>query len=92
MTELRPSPIVLSIDVHELAADAVTVDILARLVLTARRLGAELHLANPTRELRELASFMGLSAPLGIEPWREPEQREQGLGVEEERELGDPPA
>ena len=29
---------------------------------------------------------------LGIEPWRQPEEREQRLGVEEERELGDPPA
>jgi hypothetical protein len=92
MTKLRPSSIVLSIDVHELAPSAVTVDILARLVLAARLLGAELQLENPTRELRELASFMGLSEPLGIEPWREPEQREQRLGIEEERELGDPPA
>jgi hypothetical protein len=36
MTKLRPSSIVLSIDVHELAPSAVTVDILARLVLAAR--------------------------------------------------------
>jgi ABC-type transporter Mla MlaB component len=78
------------------APDAVTVDALARLQLTARRLGRELQFRRASRELRELVAFMGLSGvlPLGagsvVEARRETEEREVDLGIEEERNPADP--
>lgn len=66
-----------------------TVDALARLALAARRRGYRLRLRSLSRELRELIELAGLTEVLGLEPGRKPEEREQGLGVEEERELGD---
>lgn len=81
-------------DVGELTCpDAVTIDALARLALTARRLGRDIGLRRASSELHELLAFAGLAdvaAPwiaLGLE--RETEQREQGLRVEEERDPGD---
>lgn len=77
--------------------DAVTVDALARLQLTARRLGRRVQLRQACDELEELLALMGLSDDLpcggasGVEPSREAEEREQPLGVEEERDPGDPP-
>jgi ABC-type transporter Mla MlaB component len=44
--------------------DAVTVDALARLQLTARRLGCRLRLRHASSELRELIAFMGLRTPM----------------------------
>ena len=84
----RPSTIVC--DVGALAADAATLDVLARLRLTARRLGRELHLRDASQELRDLVAFAGLAEALRLEPRGQPEEREQRLGVEEERELDDP--
>jgi hypothetical protein len=63
-----------------------TVDALARLKLAGKRLGFEVRLT-PTEELVELLELAGLAEVL----W-EPEEREQPLGVEEERQLGDAPA
>jgi ABC-type transporter Mla MlaB component len=40
--------------------DAATVDALARLQLTARRLGREIRLRRPSPELRELLDLFGL--------------------------------
>lgn len=40
--------------------DAVTVDALARLQLTARQYGRQLRLRHASLELRELLAFMGL--------------------------------
>ncbi len=77
-------------DVSGLAADAVAVDTLARLQLAAQRLNVELRLRNASSELRELLAFCGLADVLRVEDERQPEEREQGLGVEEERELDDP--
>jgi hypothetical protein len=74
-----------------LPADAATLDALARLALGARRQGARLEVRGATAELRELAAFLGLAGVLGLEPGREAEEREQPLGLEEERELADPP-
>jgi hypothetical protein len=68
-----------------------TVDALARLALAARRIGCELKLRDPSRELRELVAFAGLAEALGVEPGREAEEREEPLGVEEERDLPDRP-
>lgn len=67
-------------------ADLGTVDALARIRLAGRRLGFEVRLT-PTEELLELLELCGL-----VEVLWQPEQREEPLGVEEEGELGDPPA
>ena len=74
-----------------MSPDLGTVDALARLQLTARRLGFELRLCNGSRELVELIDFAGLSEVLCLEPRRQTKEREERLRVEEERELGDPP-
>ncbi len=47
-------------DVRGVAADAVTVDVLARLQLAARRHGCQVRLRHASGELRELLAFMGL--------------------------------
>jgi hypothetical protein len=67
------------------------VDVLARLQLAAHRHGCELRLVGASRELRELIAFAGLETVLPVEPGRQPEEREERVGVEEERELDDPP-
>ena len=70
--------------------DLGTVGALARLALEARELGFELRLVGAAGELRELIDFAGLEQVLlGVEPGRQAEQREQPLGVEEERQLAD---
>jgi ABC-type transporter Mla MlaB component len=74
--------------------DAGTVGALARLQLTARRLGGRIRLRHASPELRELLSFLGLDEVvpvLVVEAGREPEEREHPLGVEERVEPGDPP-
>jgi hypothetical protein len=88
MTGRRPSTIVC--DVGALAPDAATVDVLARLQLAVSRLGREVRLHNASSELRDLIAFVGLRDVLRVEPGWEPEEREQRLRVEEERELDDP--
>jgi ABC-type transporter Mla MlaB component len=73
--------------------DAATVEALARLRLTAIRLGGRMRLLHARRELRDLIGFMGLddvvpcSEELPLEPGGQPEEREPPGGVEEE---GDP--
>jgi ABC-type transporter Mla MlaB component len=47
-------------DVSQLAADAVTVDALARLALAARRRGAQIRLVGASESLRGLIAFTGL--------------------------------
>jgi hypothetical protein len=77
-------------DVGELAhPDAGTIDTLARLALTARRLGFELRLHRASEELVELLAFTGLSDALGVEPRGQTEEGKQRLGVQEERQLDD---
>jgi ABC-type transporter Mla MlaB component len=81
-------------DVRGLAPDAVSVDALARLQLTARRSGCHIHLRHASRELGQLLSFFGLAdvVPLGgLEAQREPEEREHPLHVEERVDPGDAP-
>jgi len=73
-------------------ADLRLVDALARLRLEAARAGYGVRLAHAPRELAELVELAGLSETLGLELQRKPEQREEAFGVEEERELADPPA
>ena len=75
-----------------LVADLGTVGALARLQLEARRVGLELVLDSPPRDVCELIAFAGLEEVLRVEPRRQSEEREERLGVEEERQLGDLPA
>lgn len=76
-------------------ADATAVDVLARLQLTARRLGLQVRLSRPSPALVELLSLMGLrgvlplNGPLGVEPRWQSEEREERGGVQEERDPGD---
>jgi gamma-glutamyl:cysteine ligase YbdK (ATP-grasp superfamily) len=70
-------------------ADLGIVDALARLQLAARRSGYEIAVTDAPSDLRELIELAGLADALGVEPRRQPEEREERLGVEEERELPD---
>jgi hypothetical protein len=79
-------------DLAGAAADVGTIDALARLQLAARRAGLELRLGDAPKELQELLVFTGLSGVLRLEPFGEAEEREELLGAEEERDLGDPAA
>ena len=72
--------------------DMVLVDALARFQLTARRLGVHLELARASMSLRLLLALVGLGkqALLGAgHPRREPEEREDPLGVEKVVDPGD---
>jgi anti-anti-sigma regulatory factor len=80
------------VDASVFAPNATTIDLLARLQLAAQRLGRHILLRGPSDDLRQLIGFAGLDEVLRVEPGREPEQREQPLGAEEERQLLDPPA
>jgi hypothetical protein len=88
MTERTPSQIVC--DVGALTPDADTIETLARLQLEARRCGVELRLRNVSLELGELLELTGLRDVLRVEAEGQAEEREERLGVEEERELDDP--
>jgi hypothetical protein len=77
-------------DLRSVAPDAASLDALARLQLNARRLGLDLQLRNASTELRELVAFAGLDQVLRLELEGQAKEREEGLGVEEERELDDP--
>jgi hypothetical protein len=57
----------LRVDAATLAADAVTLDALARLTLLARRSGYRIVLRRPSRELVELIELAGLSGALPVE-------------------------
>jgi hypothetical protein len=71
---------------------AASIDQFARLQLAARRCDCELELRNANPYLLELIGFVGLAGVLRVEAGRQAEQRKQPCGVEEEGELGDPPA
>ncbi|MGZ4333518.1 MAG: hypothetical protein ACXVRJ_04530 [Gaiellaceae bacterium] len=70
--------------------DLGIVDALARLQLAARRCGYRVDVTAAPEDVLELIDLAGLTEVLGVEPRRQPEQREERLGVEEERELDDP--
>lgn len=76
--------------------DAVTVDALARLQLTARRLGCPIRLHNACDRLRELLTLTGLSdvvpvaRRLPLESGGKSEEREPTPGIEEKADPGDP--
>ena len=78
-------------DVGHLAnPDLRTVAALARAQLNARRRGVRLRFRNASPALRELIAFAGLEEvlPLAGRLRGEAEEREEPVGVEEERELG----
>ena len=87
-----PRPSTLPCDVSALVPDAVTIDALARLQLGARRGGHEIVLRGAPDALVDLLELFGLRDVLRVEMGGKPEQREQRVRVEEERELDDPPA
>jgi hypothetical protein len=75
--------------------DVAAADALARLQLATRRLGRRMLVRNASADFTDLLVLMGLGEvlPLGglrLEVGRQPEEREERLGVEEERELADP--
>jgi ABC-type transporter Mla MlaB component len=70
-------------------ADLETIDLLARLQLAARRHGRTIRFLHASPALRALIVFVGLDAVLRVEPGRESEEREDPVGVEEERQLDD---
>ncbi len=51
-------------DLTGVAADAIAVDVLARLALALRRRGERLELCGASEELRALVTFMGLAEVL----------------------------
>jgi hypothetical protein len=84
------APTTIDLDASAFVPDVATVDALARLQLAARRAGRRLRLRKAPDELVELITFCGLGEVLGVEAGRQTEEREQGLRLEEERDLGDP--
>jgi hypothetical protein len=88
---------VVVIDVGTLVdPDAVVVDALARLQLTAQRLGRGVHLRHACGELEDLLAAMGLDdvfsrcAELPLEPRWKTEEWKQARGVEKEADPGYP--
>ena len=72
--------------------DLEIVDALARLQLAARRAGYRIDVTAAPADVIELIELAGLTETLGVEAGRQPEEREERVGVEEERELDDPSA
>ena len=83
-------------NVGALDADAVTVEALARLQLTARGLARRVRFTDASPELRRLLCLMGLDEVLPcaegsvLDSRGQAEEREQARGVQEERDPGDP--
>jgi ABC-type transporter Mla MlaB component len=87
-----PRGTVLVCDVSALTEpDLATVEALARLRLTAGRLGHRVRLRGASAGLRGLLALTGLEGalPLWAEPTGETEEGEEPLGVEEGVEPGD---
>ncbi|WP_455352867.1 STAS domain-containing protein [Streptomyces sp. SYSU K217416] len=83
-----PGAGVVDCDVGALTSpDLATVDALARLQLTARRMGGRIRLRRPSGRLRALLGLVGL----GVEVLGEAEEREPPLGVQERVEPDDLP-
>ena len=95
MLEGNKAPLVIC-DVGELGdPDVVAVDALARMQLTARRLGRQIQLSHACDELRRLLTLMGLGdvVPLveGPQPGGKAEEWKQTRGVEKRVDPGDSP-
>ena len=70
--------------------DLTTVEALARVELTARRLGSGIRLRGASVELLEVLALCGLPFELVLEAEGQAEQREEARRVEEERDPTDP--
>ncbi len=76
--------------------DVAAVDAVARLALTARRLGHDIRLVHTSNKLEELLGFVGLYEAVGLgrglplESGGQSEERKHAGGVEEEDDPGDP--
>ncbi len=86
-------------DVRDLGTpDDGTIEALARVQLTARRLGRDVRFRGAGAALREALELLGLRDVLdvgpasGVQTRRQAEQREQALGIQEEADPGDPAA
>lgn len=83
-------------DVRALVPDAASVDGLARLQLTAHRLGCRIRLEHVSRELGQLLGFCGLADVLpvaggsALQAQRQPEEGEHPGRVEEGVDRHDP--
>ena len=85
-----PAPRPIPCDLSALrGADAQVIDLLGRLELAARRHGQTLRLRNASPALMGLIAFLGLDSTLRLEAEREAKEREDPVGVEEERQLDD---
>jgi ABC-type transporter Mla MlaB component len=73
-------------------ADFGVVDLVARLLLAARREDCQLRIMHAPAGLAELIALSGLDRlpNLRIEVARQPEQGEEALGVQEEGDAADP--
>jgi hypothetical protein len=67
------------------------IDYLARVRLGLQLGGRTLRLGGASEGLLDLIRFCGLEDALRVQVEGQPEEREELGGVEEERELGDPP-
>ena len=80
-------------DARALAADVQTIDALARLHLTGKRVGCRITIRDAPDALVELAGCLGLDRvlfqPSVVEAGRKPEEGEQPFGVEEEHDPAD---
>ena len=80
------------------APDDGTIEALARVQLTAGRLGRGVRFSGAGPALREALERLGLGDVLDVRPRsgvrarRQAEQREQAIGIEEEADPGDPAA
>jgi ABC-type transporter Mla MlaB component len=78
-----------------LAPDACTLDALARVALTAKRLGCRVRIRHASSELRELLVLAGLAGVLPVvaaspvEPKGQTEEWEELRGIEEEGDSAD---
>jgi ABC-type transporter Mla MlaB component len=76
--------------------DAGTIDALARMQLTARRLGRRVQLRHACADLQDLVALIGLGdvlphyGALRLEAGRQPEEGKEPRGVEEEADPDDP--
>jgi ABC-type transporter Mla MlaB component len=88
-------------DVDSVVADASTINALARMALTCRRLGRRLELRGASVRLEQLVVFAGLSQVLpclpdggdersGVQVRRQAKQWKEARRVEEERDPCDP--
>jgi hypothetical protein len=94
LSEMDPyngDPLTVSLEVGGMAADAASIEILARSALNARRCGYGFRLCHASGALADLIELAGLSETLGVQPRRQAEQWEQPVRAQEEGQLLDAP-